>query len=64
VTSLRKIAVLLLALGGPPLLSLVSAHVLGESPGIAMLLPFDALMWALLAVILVIVVGIVNLLMI
>jgi len=56
VTALPTIAALLLALGGPPLLTIVSAKVLGESQSVVTLLPFDLLMWALLGVILVIVV--------
>jgi CAAX protease family protein len=49
---LSTIAVLALALGGPPLLALLSKHNLGGSTSIAKLLPYDLTLWAILAIVL------------
>jgi membrane protease YdiL (CAAX protease family) len=46
------IATLLLALGGPPLLTIVGRHTLGDSPTVVWALPLDLAFWAMLAVVL------------
>lgn len=53
-----KITAILLALGGPPLLTIVAKSILGDSPSMVMTLPFDLILWGLLAAILIVVVRI------
>ena len=50
------IATLFLALGGPPLLAVISQYILGSSPNIYLLLPFDLILWAMFAIVLVVVI--------
>src|SRR5690242_8767614 len=47
---------LLLALGGLPLLTIISRNILGDSMSIAGLLPFDLILWAMVVVVLIVVV--------
>ena len=46
------IATLLLALSGPPLLTMVARRTLGDALSVARILPFDLALWAMLAVVL------------
>ena len=55
-TKLPTIMALLLALGGPPLLTIIARPILGDAPSVARSLPFDLLLWGLLAVILLVIV--------
>ncbi len=55
-TALPTIATLLLALGGPPLLTIIGRRVLGDSTSVARMLPFDLMLWAMLAVVLIVIV--------
>jgi uncharacterized protein len=56
VIGLPTIAALFLALCGPPLLSIVSQRVLGDSTSVARMLPFDLILWAMLALVLAVVI--------
>lgn len=56
VIGLPTIAALLLALCGPPLLSIVSQRVLGDSTSVTRMLPFDLILWAMLALVLAVVI--------
>ncbi len=53
---LPTVGALLLALGGPPLLAMVGRRVLGDSTSVPRMLPFDLVLWVILAVVLVVVV--------
>jgi membrane protease YdiL (CAAX protease family) len=46
------IATLLLALFGPPLLTMVARRTLGDALSVARILPFDLALWAMLAIVL------------
>jgi len=51
-----KVPTFLLAVCGPPLLTVVAGRVLGESQSVARALPFDLALWTILAVVLVVMV--------
>lgn len=54
--ALPTIGALLLALGGPPLLAIISSRLLGDSTSLARMLPFDLILWAMLVGVLAVVV--------
>jgi uncharacterized protein len=56
--ALPTTATLVLALGGPPLLALVSRQMLRGSTSIARMLPFDLVLWAILGAVLTVVVSV------
>jgi uncharacterized protein len=49
---LPTLGALLLALAGPPLLTIVARRTLGDALSVARILPFDLALWAMLAVVL------------
>jgi membrane protease YdiL (CAAX protease family) len=55
-TKAATIVTLSLAIVGPPLIAIISQRVLGESASVVQMAPFDALYWALFAVVLAVII--------